>query len=189
MTVSEIFSTIKTHIIEGIMFHDKMADYYDFLGLMGFKRMHEYHFLDEAAEMRGINRYFINRYNMLIPETDVKNPKTIPERWYNYNRKSIDINAKKSAIRSSVESWCVWEHDSKKLYEMCYGELCDIGEVAAACKVKDLIISVDMELKCADRLFIRLENMDYDMPTITMMQDEMHSEYSEKEKEIGVSIC
>ena len=46
-----------------------------------------------------------------------------------------------------------------------------------------------MELKDACRLYLKLQSIDYDMPTILLMQDEMHEYYREKEKGIGVDIC
>lgn len=188
-TASEVFSKIVSHLIEGMMLHDRMADYYDFLGLMGFKRLHEYHYLCDAVELRGVHRYYINHFNMLIPEQNVVSPWSIPSSWFNYERQSVGAGTKKASVQSGVEAWAEWEHNTKKLYEQCYCDLCDIGEVAAACKVKELISDADMECKCADRLHIRLKGMEYDMPAIFMMQDEMHEEYDKKEKEVGVSIC
>ena len=61
MTVSEIFNAISNHQIEGIMLHGQMADYFDFLSLHGFKRMQEYHYLDESTCMRSVHRYYIRR--------------------------------------------------------------------------------------------------------------------------------
>jgi hypothetical protein len=31
--------------------------------------------------------------------------------------------------------------------------------------------------------------MDYDLPAVLLMQDELHREYDEKERELGVTIC
>lgn len=88
-----------------------------------------------------------------------------------------------------MEKWSEWEHETKKFYEQCYIELFGLDEVAAACKVKELIVDADIAAKCADRLYIKLRGMDYDMPTIYILQDEIHSEYDEKTKGIGVNIC
>ena len=46
-----------------------------------------------------------------------------------------------------------------------------------------------MELKEADRLALKMQAIDYDMPTMILMQDELHECYREKEKNIGVYIC
>ena len=174
---------------EGMIFHDKMADYYDFLCLAGFKRMHEYHFFCEAAEMRGINRYYINHYNRLIKETPMSPTSVIPISWYGPERREVGMSSKRSAVKSAMEAWAEWERKTKNLYEECYCYLCELEEIAAACKVKKLIADVDMELKEADRMNLKLQSMDYDMPTILLMQDEIHECYREKEKEIGVDIC
>ena len=44
MTIEEIFGRISQHMIRGMMTHDQLASYYDFLGLRGYKRCHEYHY-------------------------------------------------------------------------------------------------------------------------------------------------
>lgn len=188
-TAGEVFAKISTRLIEGMMLHDRMADYYDFLGLMGFKRMHEYKFLKDSVELRGVRRYYINHFNMLLTDQASAPEWNIPASWFDHYRIDVGSETKKNAVKSGVEKWCEWEHESKHLYETCYRELCESDEIAAACKIKELIMRADMAAKCADRLLIRLKGMDYDMPTITIMQDEIHSEYDEKEKDMGVKFC
>ena len=67
--------------------------------------------------------------------------------------------------------------------------MCDAGEIASACMVRRLVSDVDMELKEADRLALKMQAIDYDMPTMILMQDELHECYREKEKSVGVDIC
>ena len=189
MAASDVFSRINSHMVEGMMLHNQMADYYDFLGLMGFKRLHEYRFLCEATQMRGVSRYYINHYNKLLPPTDVLEPEIVPAGWGKYTRMDVEPSTKRNAIRTCMDKWRKWEFDTKKLYQESYSDLCDIGEVAAACKVKELVADADMELKCADRLCIKLQSVDYDLCTIFLMQDEMPGQYKEKEDPIGVHIC
>lgn len=189
MTVAEIFAKINAHMITGIMLHDQMAEYYDFLDLHGFKRCHEYHALSEFAERRGLMRYYINHYNALLPETEVTDPDVIPASWRGYKRTDVDPATKKRAIRDGFARWRMWEADTKKLYQESYSELCEIGEIAAACKVKQLVEAVDMELKAVDRKMIELYSIDYDLSAVYLCQDETHEKYAEKEKHIGVDIC
>ena len=163
MTVEDVFANINSHIIEGIMFHDQMAEYFDFLNLHGYKRMHEYHALDEFVERRGIIRYYTNHYNKLLPELPVTDPSVVPISWRNYTRQQVDSNTKRKAIKDSFTKWRLW--------------------------VKELVHDVDMELKYVDRMHIKLESIDYDLCTISLCQDEMHEEYDNKTKGIGVSIC
>lgn len=39
MPVIDVFAKVSDHLIDGIMMHEQMADYYNFLGLDGFKRL------------------------------------------------------------------------------------------------------------------------------------------------------
>lgn len=189
VTCAEVFSKIDAHMKTGMILHDQLANYYDFLGLMGFKRLHEYHFLREAVSMRGLNRYFINHHNMLIDDGEMHIESAIPQAWHKTTRRDVGISTKRSAAKSGMDMWAEWERKTKKLYEECYCALCDSGEIAAACKVKQLVADVDMELKEADRLALKMQAIDYDMPTMILMQDELHECYREKEKSVGVDIC
>lgn len=189
MNVNDIFANASARMIEGIMMHEEYADYFDFLDLMGFKRLHEYQFLAESVEMRGIHRYFINHYNQLLNHKTVSKKSYIPSAWYGYDRTKVDPEAKKNAVKNIFETWTAWERESKKYYETCYCDLCDLHEIAGAMKMKEIVCDVDMELKQADRLLIMLDSMKYDLPSMFLMQDEMHEMYRQKEKEMGVDIC
>ena len=48
MVIEEIFAKLKNHMLEGMVFHDQMSRYYDFLNLKGYKRCHEYHYFEET---------------------------------------------------------------------------------------------------------------------------------------------
>ena len=103
MTVSEIFNAISNHQIEGIMLHGQMADYFDFLSLHGFKRMQEYHYLDESTCMRSVHRYYINHYGKLLPGGHPAGPSLIPASWGNYTRQEVDASTKRRAIRDGTD--------------------------------------------------------------------------------------
>lgn len=189
MTVNNIFANISAREIEGIMMHEQFSDYFDFLGLMGFKRIHEYQFLSESVELRGIHRYFINHYGQLVNQVNVSSKSYIPSAWYGFDRSQVDAEAKKNAVKNCIETWVEWERESKKYYENCYCNLCDLHEIAGAMKVKELIMDVDMELKNACRLHVMLGSIGYDLNSMFLMQDEIHEKYKQMEKEMGVDIC
>lgn len=189
MTVEDIFKKLDAHIIKGLMYHEQMADYFDFLNLHGYKRLHECRYLEESAVMRSLHRYYVNHYNKLLPESAIENPKSIPMSWYNYSRTDVSPAEKKKFIEQAFDSWVNWESETKELYQHAYSELCEIGEIAAACKIKEMLSDVDMELKKACRMMLNLKMVDYDLSTIYLCQDEMHETYKEKEKHIGVDIC
>lgn len=190
MTVEEIYGKLSQHMIQGMMIHEQLANYYDFLGLKGYKRCHEYHYLAETCNYRGLCRYYINHHNKLIPDLPVDNPEAIPKSWYKYTRQDVDTNTKRSAVKDGLDMWVKWERDTKELYEDMYKELIDIGEVASACKVKELIHDVDCELKKAERYQLNKKATDYNIESIISEQDKKHKKYQHKmEKCIGVKIC
>ena len=190
MTVEEVFSKIAEHMVNGMMFHEQMANYYDFLGLQGYKRCHEYHYLSETCAYRGICRYYINHYNKLIPEMRFDNVSVIPTNWYSHVRGDVDTNTKRKSVQSGLEKWVNWEKETKELYEQMYNELLDNNEVAGAMKIKELICDVDNELKKAERYSLNKKATDYNISDIISEQKSKHRKYKKKmEKEIMVKIC
>lgn len=83
---------------------------------------------------------------------------------------AVDSATKRNSIKSMMEKWIEWEKTTKKLYQQKYQELYEIGEIAAADKVKCYICDVDEELKHAEKKFIQLETMNYDLSVIVQEQ-------------------
>lgn len=184
MTLDEIYSELAAHKIKGMMIHENLANYYDFLGLKGYKRCHEYHFLDETKSFRELNRYFINHHNKLIPEKDIDTPEIIPSSWYKATRMEVDNNTKRNAIKNGMAIWHNWEKETKKLYEQMCKELLDIDEVASAMFIKRSICDVDKELKTVERYMLNKSAVDYDLMVIIPEQHEMHEKYKCKMEKI-----
>lgn len=188
MTVEQIFSKISAHMLQGLMFHEQTANYYDFLGLKGYKRMHEYHYFEESVAFRKLNRYFINNHCKLIEESEIEDPKVIPRNWYNYKRDDVDPNTKRNSIKTSMEAWKVWEAETLELYEKSYKELISIDEVATALFIKDLIYDVEHELKYVKRKILDLDTIEYDFSVIIPCQEELHELYRRKTRELTLDF-
>lgn len=186
---AEIFQKINARQITALMFHDQMADFFDFLGLMGFKRMHEYQYLAESAEHRAIKRYYINHHNMLLGDSDVSEPEAIPESWYKYTRFDVTSQIRKQAVETALQQYHSWESETKEFYCQCAKKLMDNGKVADFNKVNALVQDVDMELKSLDRLILCMKSVGYNDVYIATIQDEMHEKYRKMTKEIGIDIC
>ena len=185
----EIWSKINTRQIKALMFHEQMADYFDFLGLMGFKREHEYRFFAENAEMRGVHRYVLNHHNVLLPEEPVEAVKAIPSSWYNYSRFDVDMATRKKAIEEAFSKWRVWEKETKAFYCEKFVELTANKSIADANKLNELITDVDMELKHLERQILELKAVDYDSFYVMQEQCKLHDKYKSMAEKIGVSIC
>ena len=189
MSVIDIFSDINKHMVDGIRMHCHLADYFDFLGMGGFKRQQEYRYFDESIELRAIRRYFINHYGMVLEERNSTEERYIPSAWSGVDRMNVDNSARSKAIKESIETWVKWETDTKKMYQDYYSQLCDMHEIAGAKKVMCLICGVDKELKCAQRLWIKLKCLDFNVGEMALLQDEMHEKYRKKMNKLGVKMC
>ena len=130
-----------------------------------------------------------NHHDKLIPQKDVDDPKVIPQGWYSHVRQDVDSGTKKSGVKSGLVAWVSWERETKKLYEQMYKELIEIGEVASAMKIKELICDVDCELKMAERYMLNKEAVGYDMSDIIAEQKSKHDKYDHKMRKLGVKIC
>ena len=182
MTVEEVFSQLSAHMIEGVMTHAQLSDYYNFLGLKGYSECHNYHFYCENKSYRAISDYYVKHYQKLIPETQIPNPKLVPQSWVHYTRQSATDEIRKTATKTGFDKWIEWERDTKNMYEEFYKELVNIGDIASACFVKDLIIDVSEELSDAQQLQIELEAIDYDMTVIIEKQDMLYKKFKKENK-------
>lgn len=182
MTVEEVYKSIASHMVKGIMFHEEMANYYDLLGLHGYKRCHEYHYYCESKNFRCLNRYFINHHGKLIEEEKVDQPSIIPDSWFRYNREDVSPTDVRNAAKDGVEKWVSWERETKKLYEDMYLELINSGAVASAGHIMRYICDVDKELKNAERKWLKLKMSDYDLGMILSEQDHLRDKYLRKMK-------
>ena len=187
MTVEEIFGKIATHMVEGLMFHSQMAEYYQFLGLDGYSQCHEYHFLCESKSYQKIMIDFITYFNKLLPSMQANDPKVIPNSWYKYVRSDVDMSTKRSSVKTSLEKWVAWEKDTQSLYQQMYKELINIGEIAAANRVLDLVKDVTEELHSAEQYLLNKKGTEYDMVDIIEEQHKKKEDYEIKCRSLFLS--
>lgn len=180
MTTEEVFSKIAVHMIEGLMFHEQMANYYEFLGLYGYAECHEYHYLSESCSFHKINKYYVTHFNKLLPELKADDPEVIPNTWIKYTRNDVDTNTIRSSVKAGLEKWVKWETDTKKLYEAMYKELIMLDESAAALEVAKLVEDVSKELKHAMQYHLNKKAIDYDIVTIIDEQELKKKKYDIK---------
>ena len=187
MTVEEIFGTIASHMVEGLMFHSQMAEYYEFLGLHGYSQCHEYHYLCESKSYHKTIIDFIDCFNKLLPGMKAEDPGLIPSSWYKHIRTDVDMNTKRNAVKTGLEKWVNWERDTKNLYQQMYKELIALNEIAAADKIVDLIKDVTNELKDAEQYLLNKKSVEYDMVNIIDEQNKEKDEYEIKCRSLFLS--
>ena len=183
-SVEAIFSEINARMIAALMFHDQMSDYFDFLGMKGYKRLHEYQYFSESLERKKLDQYYINHHNKLIPDSYSGQVSMIPDGWRTANRISVGKSTKQKGIEDGFNQYHEWEADTKSLYEHYSSRLREMDAVADAIMVERLVEDVDKELKKLERIIVDLISSGYDMVYITESQQGIHDKYKSKLHEI-----
>jgi len=93
-----------------------MQQAYDFLGLYGFAKCHEYHYIEETKGYECLLHYYSTRYHRLIQIEDKPKPEIIPQTWYKYSTTAVDTNTKRQSTQTMMKKWVEWEQETKKLY-------------------------------------------------------------------------
>ena len=184
MTVEEIFSKLSAHIIKGMMAHDQLASYYHFLGFDGCKCCHEYHFLAETLSYRKIQKYYIGKYNKLIPEEKVDDPEIMPKGWYKHTRQDVDTATKRTSVKNALNTWLNWEIETHNLYKSFYKELESLEEYDSADMVRCLMHSVEEEIRDVEKKKLKLGDVDYSLNYLNQCQSHLHDKYKKKKKEL-----
>lgn len=184
MTVEEIFSSIITHLRQGLTVHNQIATMYNFLNLKGYQKCHEYHYFEEGFNCKKLQDFYLNTYNKFMVIAAAEPIEIIPPSWYKYTKAQVDINTKRATIKQLANKWVKWEKDTKLLLETSYKQLYESGEIYAAIKISHLIQDVGKELHAAEELQINLQASGYDLPTIITEQQHIYKQYAKQIRHI-----
>lgn len=183
MPFEEICKLIAQRLLQGCMNHEQFANYYDFIGLKGYKLFHEYHFFEQMHGYRQFMTYYIQHQDRLISDytsESLTSFSILPSNWYDYKREDMDVNTRRSAVKSGIEKYVRWEEDTKKFLEDMYTQAIQQGFVAIGIQIKKYICSVEQEIEKAKRTYLELKATDYDMPTIVSKQQGLIKKYKKK---------
>lgn len=184
MTVDEIFIALAIHMQEGIKIHYDFAQAYDFLGLYGFAKCHEYHYFAETKGYESLLHYYSCRYHKLLNIKNIPVHEIIPESWYKYTTMAVDTGTKRNYTKTFMDQWLEWERKTKAFYQEMYKELYNLSEIAAANEINNYINDVDNELKHAEKKSFKLETIGYDILTIIEWQQPMYKKFKKELKNL-----
>lgn len=184
MNVEEIYSNLSGHMLEGIMLHEQLMNCFLFLGLDGFAKEHEYHYLEETQNHIKLVKYFSDHHRSMIQMRQVNASSIVPISWYSNKKDDVDTGTRIKAIQAAYDEWIRWEKDTKSLYERSYIELVGLKEIASSEFISELVKDVDYELSEAMNDKIQNELVGYDMPYIADLQPVKEKEYSKKIKRL-----
>ena len=188
MAIEDIFSQVGQRMIEGLMTHSQLADYFGFLGLNGYQQCHVYHYFDENCNYKKQGDYYLKHYNKLLIDLPFKNPKVVPENQYQYSRQQVSVEVRKAASKTGIDKQVEQERETKKFYEQYYETLISLGEYAAAAELMKYIVDVDFELAEAEQMQLELEAISYEINDIIVEQKALKKEYKKKLKEINLCL-
>ena len=171
MTAEEIFTNVSAHMIVGVMIHKELADYYDFMSLANYEKIHSKQYISESKALRKLNKYYITRFYKLIPEPRVEIPSVIPKDIYKHKSDDLSPMDVRQSVKRTLELWVDWETQTKKLYEESYAELITNGDICSALYIGKLVEDVDEELVEARALLMKNQHTDFDIVKIIEDQE------------------
>lgn len=184
MTVEEIFGLIAQHMIKGMMVHVQLSDYFNFIGLKGYAKCHEYHYYEESKNYRDLVNYYMRHYNKIVLDLPVENPHIIPDDWSQFTRYEVSSTVRKNAVISGFDKWLDWELKTKKTYNNYCKELYNLNEIASMTKIKEYVEDVDEEIAEGHDKILGLKTVDYDIFEIYEEQEKLEKKFTKKIKEL-----
>ena len=172
MAVAETFAQLAKHMVKGLMVHDQMVNYFDFLGLDGFRLEQEKHYREESENYHRLCHFYMTHYGGLINPGEIANPNLIPQSWFKHVRSDVDNSTKRNGIENAFSEWKKWELEARKTYENAYKDLMSLNEVSAALFLVEFMKDVDEELELIDRRILALRSVDYDLVYVNELQDQ-----------------
>lgn len=185
MSVADIFKSMASHMIEGMMVHEQLMNSYMFLGLQGYAACHTYHYLSESCGYIRLCRYASDHLDILIPSDRPENPAILPESWKRGKRTDVTPAMRREALEAAIREWIKWETGTVELYSGFYKELLDSGQIPVAEFVKKYAADAEEEIAYAKNDLIHKSAMNFDIISILEEQSELEKCFRKKIKKIG----
>lgn len=178
--MKEVIQKIIAHQAEGVVFHDMMIDYFDFLGLDGFMKLHEHQAVEEACEYREMKEFFIDHFQTMYAPIEMKAPSVIPNDWQKHKTTEINAASVRTLTKNAFDLYLKWEKETRELYKECAKALKDEC-IECYYKVLELLDDVEKEIRNLDDMMVDLQVSDYDAKSITKMQCKLKREFKYKD--------
>lgn len=174
---SEIFSEVNKRMGTALMLHSSMSDYFSFIGLHGFKRMHEYQYYSESIGKRKLHHFYLDQTNMLLEPSGHDKVDIIPKEWYKHTRMDITSGVMTKAVKQAFDTYKQWEEETYCMYSVCAIVFEEKGELAFADYMRCEAEEVQHEIKKLYRIICPMSVSEYDWMYILDIQDKLHDKY------------
>lgn len=154
---------IVQHMMEGVVFHSQLSQYYRFLNLCCYADFHAHQAEEEFATLVKFQKWYIDSHQMLIAQTQPTIEDIIPQDWYAHIKSDVDKNTLRESVKNGHIRWVNWEAETKKLYEdQIKASDIEIDKI----QLRKLLKEVQKEWVKAKQKYISLKNCDYDISEI-----------------------
>jgi len=163
-------------VLENLMIHDEFANYFNFLNLQGYKRMHENEYLENVIKNRLINRYILTKKLLPANVNNFPSFNIIPHDWHTVDPLTISADYTLKAVKDAFSVYLERMEYSKEHVEKIAIYFSQKGDLITYSFLNDMVKHYDKDIKYLTRYMACLnkaESIDY----IMEKQDSMHDEY------------
>ena len=189
MPAVDILTELKARSIEGVMFHDKMREYFLYLGLHGYAAMHSFHETEERLGAEKLTDYFMAQNGSLIPDKALTAPDVIPAQWYRMRRQDTDAQWRRRAIRDGMTAWRDWEKGTAVLLKDIIFRLASENETTYSRIAEQKLSDVESEIAGVEEIIFDLESIEYSLPIIIEKQPDIEKKYLTKITFLMTPVC
>lgn len=175
MSTREVFVSLASHMVKGMMTHEQLMNSYLFLGLKGYAHLHEKHYLSETKGYIKLCKYASKHYSILLQAERVEDPKVIPPSWKEATRETVTPDVRRQALEAALTEWINWESEAVEVYSEAFRNLYDMGEIDAAFFVKKFLSDAEKELTFARQELLSKRAMDFDIVSIIEEQEKFQN--------------
>lgn len=175
MSTREVFVSLASHMVKGMMTHEQLMNSYLFLGLTGYAHLHEKHYLSETKGYIKLCKYASKHYSILLQAERVEDPEVIPPSWKEVERESVSMDVRRQALEAALTEWINWESEAVDAYSVAFRELYDMGEIDAAFFIKKFLHDAEKELAFARQELLEKKAMDFDIVSIIEEQEKFQN--------------
>lgn len=189
MPAVDILTELKARSIEGVMFHDKMREYFLYLGLHGYAAMHSFHETEERLGAEKLTDYFMAQNGSLIPDKALTAPDVIPAQWYRMRRQDTDAQWRRRAVRDGMTAWRDWEKSTAVLLKDIIFRLASENETTYSRIAEQKLSDVESEIAGVEEIIFDLESIEYNLPIIIEKQPDIEKKYLTKITFLMTPVC
>ena len=180
----ELIKQVNDRYIDALAFHRTSADAFAFLSLYGFAQIHEYQYTEEAQTQRRLKLFLTRTYNHLISDAGAQTFDLLDAKIKNKKRSELQAADFWQAAQSAFSKYRQWEAETLELYEEITQQLSSSGDVVGSDYVKNLAVSINLELQYITDLMTAYNAIDWSMEQIRAEQDALQEKYIYRVREL-----